>query len=167
VDDSSIPRPPGQAAARAQEGEATASSTSLKFFFLTLAAKPFFCDIIRAINLKFFYPSRCLTCGYLFFCEYRTEPKPHSKSPQKEQVTIRLSRAIYREKLYLARLSAQSVGYYPEIKLMPTYTIAGGIVNHKLIVALVVVYCRYLSWFIFRHLFIYLVYANHTLTPQG
>jgi hypothetical protein len=54
VDDSSIPRPPGQAAARAQEGEVTASSTSLKFFFLTLAAKPFFCDIIRAINLKFF-----------------------------------------------------------------------------------------------------------------
>lgn len=79
-----------------------------------------------------------MTCGYLF-CEYRTKPKPHSKSPQKEQVTIRLSRAIYREKLYLARLSVQSVGYYPEIKLSPTYTIAGGIVNHKLIVALVVV----------------------------
>jgi hypothetical protein len=112
-----------------------------------------------------FLPVKVYNLRVSFFCEYRTKPKPHGKSPQKEQVTIRLSRAIYREKLYLARLSAQSVGYYPElyflfatkpkpIKLMPAYTTGRGIVNHKLIVVVVVVvavYCRGLFLGIYLH----------------
>jgi hypothetical protein len=102
-----------------------------------------------------------------FFVSIGQNQNRIANHPRRSKLLYGYLARVYREKLYLARLSAQSVGTIQKIKLTTVYATAGGIVNHKLIVALVVVYCRYLSWFIFRHLLIYLVYANHVLTPRG